>query len=111
MSSTAASVGVPPTAAVGCSAADVGAEPQRAAAEQAAVLGEQHAALGAGLLDQGVVVAVVGVGGVDPGQPESAGQRAQVHVEHEPRRGQRLRPPHGSDCHDLPAGQPARRRR
>jgi hypothetical protein len=78
--------------------------------KQAAVLGEQHPALSVRLPDQGVIVAIVGVRGVDSGEPQPARQRSQVHVQDEPRGGQWLRPPYRGDLRELPAGQPARRR-
>ena len=43
---------------------DVGAQPQLPAAQQAAVLGEQDPPARVRLLDQGIIISVIGVGGV-----------------------------------------------
>ena len=50
-------------------APDIGAQPQLPAAEQAAVLGEQHPPARVRLLDQGIIAGVIGVGGVYADQP------------------------------------------
>jgi hypothetical protein len=87
-------------------AAHVGAQPQPAPAQQPAIPGEQGPVPGVRLLDEGVVVAVVSVGGVDAEQPQPAGERAQVHVQQEPCLGERLRPGYRGDGHPLAASEP-----
>lgn len=59
---------------------------QRAAAQQAPVLGEQEPVVGRGLRDEGVVAGVVVPGHVDAEQAQAPGERAEVHVEQQPRR-------------------------
>lgn len=77
-----------------------GAQLQRAAAQQAAVLGRQDPALGIDLLDQRVV-AVVGVAGIHPGRAKPAFPGG---LEDEPGRRHRLRPGHRCDLHHIPVG-------
>jgi hypothetical protein len=62
---------------------DVGASPQRAAHEQATVLGEQDAALPPCPLDEVGVVGIVAVRGVDAQQPQPPGERPEVDIEQE----------------------------
>jgi hypothetical protein len=93
---------------VGAAAAYVRPEPQRPAAEQAPVLGEQHPALGVGLRDQRVVVEVVGVGGVHAEQSQTPRQRAEMDVEDEARRPRRkpLRPFDRAHLHHVSVARP-----
>src|SRR5713226_3204803 len=84
----------------------IGAAPQLPAAQQPAILGQQHPPAGVRLPDQGVIVTVIGVGGIHARQPQPARQRPQVDVENEPRRYQPLRPAHGTDVRHIPAAGP-----
>jgi hypothetical protein len=87
-------------------AAYVGTEPQAPAAEQAAVLGQQHSPARVGRLDQRVVIGVVGVRGIHADQSQPAGQLAQVDIEDEPGRRHGLRPADGADLGYAPGSQP-----
>jgi hypothetical protein len=58
-----------PELVIRAGAAHVGAQPQRPAAQQAAVLGQQYPAAGVRLLDEGIIAGVIGPGRVYAGQP------------------------------------------
>ena len=78
---------------VGSSSANVRRSPKGPPPQQATVLGEQQPILPPGPLDQLVVIGVIAVRGVHAEQPQPPGQRAEVHVQQQPRRAvQRLRP-------------------
>jgi len=68
------------------------AEPQFPSAKKSPVLSQQDSAVSVSQIDQGVVVEVVAVGRVDSHQPEPSRDGAQVHIEDESRRLDRLRP-------------------
>jgi hypothetical protein len=95
---------------IGPCAAYVGAEPQTPPAQQPAVLRQQHAALGAGLRDQRVVVSVVGIGAVEADQAQAPRHRAEMYVQDEPGRGQALRAGDGQHLNEVAAHGPVRGR-
>jgi hypothetical protein len=82
-------------------AADVRPEPEPSAPEQPAVLCQQHPPTGVSEFDEGVIVEVVGVRGVQADEPHPARQGAEVHIQQEPRLRQRLRPADRRDANPI----------
>jgi hypothetical protein len=88
-------------------AAHKGAKPERTAAQQCTVLGQQHSLPGVGLFDQRVVIQGGLVVSVNAGQPQPPRECPQVDIQQEASHRQRLRPSYRIDLRHVPAGEPA----